>query len=394
MTDFNALNINKKIIKGLEKEGITVPTKVQEDTILAALEGKDLVAEAVTGSGKTLAYLLPSFEKIDPSSKDLHTIILAPTHELVVQINNVIKDLAKDSDYPVRSTTIIGGVNIKRQIESLKSKPHIIVGSPGRILELIQMKKIKAHQVKTLVIDEADKLLSDNNIKTVKNVIKTTLRDRQILVYSASISQNAIDRAKSIMKDPEFYNINEEKMNLDIEHLCLVTYPRDNINTLRRLINALEPKKAIVFVNKNEMIQEVSSKLNYHGINSVCIFGNATKQYRKNALDAFKSGKANILVASDLVARGLDLSDLSHVISLDIPVDLNEYIHRAGRTGRAGRHGTAISIISENEIQYLLKIERLNNIEFEAKEVYEGKLIDRRSEEYGDYDDEDYDDFE
>ncbi|MGB3367242.1 MAG: DEAD/DEAH box helicase [Acidaminobacteraceae bacterium] len=391
MTTFNALNINEKIIAGLKKEGITVPTKVQADTILPAMKGIDLVAEAVTGSGKTLAYLLPSFEKIDTSSKELHTIVLAPTHELVVQINNVIKSVSKNSDYPIRSTTIIGGVNIKRQIENLKDKPHIIVGSPGRILELIQLKKIKAHQVKTIVIDEADKLLSDNNIKVIKDVIKTTLRDRQILIFSASISPQAIERAKELMKDPELFNISEEKINTDIEHLCVMTYQRDKINTLRKLINATEPEKAIVFINKNEMIQEVTTKLNYHGINAVGIYGNATKEARKKALDAFRSGKSNILVASDLVARGLDLKDLTHVISLDIPVNLNEYIHRVGRTGRAGRHGTAISIITENEIQYLLKIEEINNIEFEAKEIFENDLIDRQSDEYNEVDFDDMD---
>lgn len=376
MKTFKALDINEKVVEGLQKEGITSPTTIQKETITLAIENKDIIAEAVTGSGKTLSYLLPSFERIDVDSKELHTIVLAPTHELVVQINNVIKSLAKSSDYPVRSTTIIGEVNIKRQIENLKSKPHIIVGTPGRVLELIKMKKIKAHQVKTIVIDEADKLLSDNNIDTVKAVIKTTLRDRQILVFSASINKIAIDRATELMKEPQLINISDEKVNVDIEHLCVITYQRDKINSLRRLIHATKPTKAIVFINKNDLIQEVVTKLNYHKINAVGIFGNATKADRKKALDAFKSGKSNILVASDLVARGLDLQDITHVINLDVPVNLNEYIHRVGRTGRAGKKGTAISIITENEIQFLMKIEELNGIEFEAKTIYEGKLID------------------
>ncbi|GMQ55881.1 DEAD/DEAH box helicase [Vallitalea sediminicola] len=377
MKTFREFNITEKLIKGLQKEKITMPTKIQNETISLAIENKDIIAEAVTGSGKTLSYLIPSFERIDTSSKDLHTIILAPTHELVVQINNVIKSLAKSSDIPVRSTTIMGQVNIRRQIESLKAKPHIIVGSPGRVLELIKQKKIKAHQVKTIVIDEADKLLSDSNLQTTKDVIKTTLRDRQILVFSASIDKIAIDRATELMKEPSLIKLTEEKVNSDIEHFCVVTERRDKTNTLRKIIQATKPTKAIVFINKNNLIQEVVSKLNYHMVNTVGIFGNATKVERKKALDAFKSGKSKILVASDLVARGLDIQDITHVINLDIPENLNEYIHRVGRTGRVGEKGTAISIITENEIQLLQKIERLNDIEFKVKEVYMGKLTDR-----------------
>jgi len=373
---FKELNIQDNIIKGLKKESITTPTKIQTETIELAIENKDVIAEAITGSGKTLAYLLPSFERIDTTSKELNTIVIAPTHELVVQINNVIKNLAKNSGHPVRSSTIIGQVNIKRQIESLKDKPHIVVGTPGRILELIKLKKIKAHQVKTIVIDEADKLLSDSNIKTVKDVIKTTLRDRQILVFSASIDQNAINKAERLMKEPTLINLKDEKINNDIEHLCVISERRDKFDSLRRLIHATKPKKAIVFINKNLLIQEVVSKLNHHKISTVGIFGNATKVDRKKALDSFKSGKSNVLIASDLVARGLDIKDITHVINLDLPENLNEYTHRVGRTGRAGKKGTAISIVTDKEIKTLMQIEQLNDIEFDAKDIYEGKLVD------------------
>ncbi|KDR96432.1 Superfamily II DNA and RNA helicase [Peptoclostridium litorale DSM 5388] len=376
MKNFKDLNISDKLVEGLQREGITNPTKIQNETITLAIENMDIIAQAVTGSGKTLSYILPSFEKIDANSKDLHTIVLAPTHELVVQINNVVKNLAKNSNHPVRSTTIIGDVNIKKQIENLKSKPHIIVGTPGRMLELIKSKKIKAHQVKTIVIDEADKLLSDNNIQTVKDVIKTTLRDRQILVFSASIDKIAVDRASELMKNPKLINLADEKVNSDIEHMCVISSQRDKINSLRSLIHAAKPKKTIVFINKNELIQEVVSRLNYHQLSTVGIFGNATKTDRKKALDSFKSGKSNVLVASDLVARGLDLNDITHVINLDVPENLNEYIHRVGRTGRANKKGTAISIVTENEIPFLMKIEKLNGIVFAPKEIYNGKLMD------------------
>ena len=376
MGTFKELNITEKLIMGLQKESITIPTKIQSETIELAIDNNDIIAEAITGSGKTLSYVLPAFERIDTESKDLHTIILAPTHELVLQINNVIKTLAKNADFPVRSTTIIGEVNIKRQLESLKQKPHIVVGTPGRVIELIKMKKLKAHQVKTIVIDEADKLLSDDYLQTIKDIIKTTLRDRQLLVFSASINDIAMSRATELMKEPKLINITAEKMNNSIEHLCVVVERRDKMDVLRQLIYATKPVKAIVFINKNNLIQEVVSKLVHHKIKAVGIYGNATKLDRKKTLDAFKSGKANVLIASDLVARGLDIQDITHIINLDLPVTLDEYIHRVGRTGRAGKKGTAISIVTESEVKFLMKLEKVNNIEFDVKELHNGKLVD------------------
>ncbi len=177
------------------------------------------------------------------------------------------------------------------------------------------------------------------------------------------------------MKEPQLVSLTEEKINSDIEHFYIATPRRDKINVLRSLVHATKPTKAIVFINKNELIQEVVAKLNYHKINTVGIFGNATKASRKEALDAFKSGKANILVSSDLVARGLDLQEITHVINLDIPQALNEYVHRVGRTGRAGEKGIAISIITEKEKQFLKKIERLNGITIAPKELYKGNLM-------------------
>lgn len=381
MSTFKSLNISEDIIAGLAKDKITVPTSVQLEAMPTALEHKDVIAEAVTGSGKTLAYLLPSFEKIDTDSKDLHTLVIAPTHELVVQINNVIKKLAKDSNRPVRSTTIIGQVNVKRQVEALKKKPHIIVGTPGRVLELIKKRKIKAHQVKTIVLDEADKLLSDDNIPVVMDVIKTTMRDRQIMVFSASLPEVSIKRAVALMKDPKLVNIDYEPMNEAIKHICILSERRDKITNLRKVIHAVKPKKAIIFINRNELVQEVAMKLAYHKIKAVAIYGNATKNERKSILDAFRSGKSNVLVASDLVARGLDLKDITHVISMDVPEDLNEYTHRAGRTGRAGNEGTSITLITEKEIPNLLKIQKMTGIEFDVKELYMGRLVEPTEDE-------------
>lgn len=375
MNSFKDLGVNPVLVQGLNKMNITKPTPIQASTITPITANKDVIGEAVTGSGKTLAYLLPSLQRIDVTSKELDTIVLAPTHELVIQINNVIKEVAHESQLPIRSLPIIGNVNIKRQVDKLKTKPHIIVGTSGRILELIKMKKIKAHQVKTIVIDEADKLLSDNYLKDVKAVIKTTQRDRQLLAYSASISDKTILIAKELMKEPLVIRQGIEKVNSNIEHYFIKSTERDKIKTLRSLIHAIKPSKAILFLNKNERIQDYVSKLNYHKIKSVGIFGNARKNSRKEALDAFRSGKANTLVASDLVARGLDLSHITHVINLDIPDSYDEYLHRVGRTGRAGQTGVAISIVTERELLILKKIAKRQDIKVHSTHLAKGKLI-------------------
>lgn len=377
MNTFQALQIQETLIAGLHKDTIVEPTEVQQKTIPMVMENQDLLATAATGSGKTLAYVLPAFNRIEPDSKALHTLVLAPTHELVVQINTVIKQLAKNSETPVRSTTLVGGVNIKRQIEALKSKPQIVVGTPGRVLELIKMKKVKAHQVKTVVIDEADKLLADSNHDTVKAIVKTTLRDRQLLAFSASLHPATQTRAEALMKDPTIVNLTTTKQNTDIQHLCMVVERRKKVIALRKLLHAIQPEKALVFINRNELIQEVVSKLNYHQIKAVGIFGNATKPERKKALDSFKNGKSKVLIASDLLARGLDVKGVTHVINLDLPADVNEYIHRAGRTGRAGQEGTSISLIDENEVNYLMAVERRFQIEFTVMELSQGQFIER-----------------
>jgi len=376
MNSFKELNLKDQLIKGLAKQNITIPTDIQEKVIQPILDNKDVIGEAVTGSGKTLAYLLPAFERIDIESRNLHTLVLAPSHELVIQINNVIKALAKAADYPVRSMTVIGNVNIKRQIESLKSKPHIIVGTPGRVIELIKAKKLKSHLIQTIVIDEADKLLSRDNITAINSIIKTTLKQRQLLAFSASIKQLSINAANDIMKDPVLFQLSDEKLNNDIEHHYMVSSRRDKINVLRKMIHAAKPTKSIVFINKNELIQDIANRLNYHKIKTVSIYGDATKKERKQALDDFKSGKSTVLVASDLVARGLDLQNLSHVFNMDIPVDLHEYTHRVGRTGRAGEKGCAISIVTEKEVQFINQISRLNGITFSRKDLADGLIID------------------
>ncbi|WP_411681763.1 DEAD/DEAH box helicase [Clostridium thailandense] len=377
MTPFDKLNLNSNLIKALKNEGITEPTSIQEKVIPAILLNKDVIGESQTGTGKTFAYLLPIFQKIDVTKKEMQVIILAPTHELVMQINNVIKMLSNNSDIPVNSAAIIGEVNIKRQIEKLKEKPHIIVGSTGRVLELIKMKKISAHTIKTIVIDEGDRLLNQNTLPLVKDVIKTTLRDRQLLVFSATINDEAFEKAKSLMKEPEIVRIeNKIIVNPNIHHIYFVTEQRDKIELLRKLIASIKPERAIVFINRSEETELTSIKLKYHHIKAHAIYGNAEKEERKKALEYFRTGKIQLLIASDLAARGLDIKGVTHIFNLDLPEDSKEYLHRVGRTGRAGEYGTAISIITDREKSLIKKYAKDFGISIEPKEISRGIITD------------------
>jgi len=372
---FDKLGLSEDLVNGLKMMEITEPTEIQQKAIPWALSNKDVIGQSQTGSGKTLAYLLPLFAKIASEKREMQALILVPTHELAMQIDNTVRQLSEKSGIPVTSASIIGDVNVKRQVEKLREKPHIIVGSAGRIIELIKMKKINSQTIKTIILDEGDKLLNDKNITVVKAIIKTTMKDRQLMVFSATVTEKAVNIAKELMKTPEVIKVKEENMvNPDIEHLYVQCEQRDKIEMLRKLVAATEPSKAIIFINKSDDIQITTSKLQFHNINAYSIFGTAAKEDRKNAMEGFRSGKYRLLVASDLAARGLDIAGVSLIFNLDIPEDHREYLHRAGRTGRQGMPGTCISIVTEKEIPTINKLQREFNIEISPAKIYKGVI--------------------
>lgn len=357
--NFETLNLKQDLIDALAKQDITSPMAIQSLVIPSILENKDVIAQSHTGSGKTLAFLLPLFEKIDLSIKHTQVMILAPTHELVVQINEQIKLLATNSGRPITSTTLMGNMNIEKQIQKLKTKPHIVVGSSGRILDLIKKKKLAAHAIKTIVIDEADNLLDKNQSQDIKNIIKATLRDTQILLFSATINDNTMAEAKSFMKDPVFINGSEEtKLNPHINHQCVVAEQRKKFETLRKLLNTTNPAKALVFVNNTHEVEVVLNKLLYHKKNAGGLYGAQDKQQRQNTLENFRRGKIDVLVSSDVSARGLDIPDITHVFNLDLPPSANDYLHRAGRTARGNNSGEATSIITPAEQRLVKEYEK------------------------------------
>lgn len=377
MKTFKELNLNDNIIAGLEKQGITTPTEIQGLTIPEILNNKDVIGEAHTGSGKTLAFLAPLFEKIDTSKKELQVLILAPTRELVMQIEKQSKLLAENSEMPINTVPIIGDVNMDKQIKNLKGlKPNIIVGTPGRVLDLIRKKKIKAHTIKTIVLDEGDNLLDNTHARTIQDIIKTTMRDRQLLIFSATISSKAMPIAKDLMKDPVIFK-NEKKasLNPNIEHMYIEVEERDKAEVLRKLIAAVNPSKAIVFINRGFDVEMIADKLNYHNKNAFAMHKRITKEQRQQALEKFRNGQINILVSSDISARGLDIQDITHIINLDFPANANEYLHRAGRTARGNAHGTTISLVTKKEFPALRIYEREFNIKLNKKQLSHGELV-------------------
>lgn len=372
--NFKNLKINENLIKGLNIIGIEEPTEIQKEVIPVALDGENLIGQSETGTGKTLAYLLPTLEKIDISKKEMQCIILAPTHELAIQINNTINELKQAASLDITSTALIGNANINRQIESLKAKPHIIVGSAGRILELIGKKKVSAHTIKTIIIDEVDKLLDKNNLSVVKNIIKATQKQTQVMMFSATLNNKTLDIAKTLKESMKVISVKNNKVNENINHNYIKTDSRRKIETLRKLINAINSERILVFNNDIYTTNTTIENLTASNIKVAAIGGNNKMEERKKALEDFRKGKIQVLIASDVAARGLDIKGVTHVINIDIPEDSNDYLHRAGRVGRAGETGEVFSLVDDREEKIIKNHEKNFKINIKEKHLYKGNI--------------------
>lgn len=374
--DFSSLGLSEKLISALKAQGIEKPTEVQEIAIPVIMAKKDAVVRAETGSGKTLTYLLPIFMNIDMSVRSAQCMILVPTHELAVQVHKQAELLAKNAGLDIRSALIIGNAGFTRQLEKLKEKPQIIIGSAGRILDLIEKRKLPAHTVNTIVVDEADRMIDKYNIDAVKAVIKTTLKNsRQTVFFSASMNGEAILAAREISVNDPVFCMTEEKLPTNIEHFCIECDLRDKINIIRKIVHGEKASKTIVFINNPENINVTVEKLCYHSLKAVGLYGGIRRDERRKAINDMIYGKAEILVASDLVSRGLDIPDVTHIINLDIPENPVSYLHRSGRTGRSGKSGKVISLATKGEIRYLNLCSRLLDTEIKRVYMKEGQLV-------------------
>lgn len=369
------MNVLPALVSALNKQGITEPTYIQEKMFSPVLEGRNVIAQSKTGTGKTLAYLLPVFMRIDMSVRSAQCIIMAPTYELASQIYKQSKLLAENSGMDIRSALIIGSAGIQRQIDRLKEKPQIIIGSSGRILDLIKRHKIAAHTVKTIVVDEADRMVDKQNIDMLKAVLKTTLKERSIVMVSASFGNKAMAAAKELAAEPVIIHPETaKKLPEGIKNYYIVADKRKKVEELRKIIHGEKPVKTLIFTDDPEEAETVCAKLNYHGINTVCIYGALDKEERRTAIESFKDGRSRVMVATDISARGLDIPGVTHVINLDISDDPVYYLHRAGRTGRQEAEGTVISIIAPYEEKRLKSFEKALGVTFERREMAYGQL--------------------
>lgn len=376
--NFDVLKLKQELVSGLEKQGITKPTEIQNSIIPLIIDGKDVIARSETGSGKTLSYLLPIFQNIDMSVRGVQGLILTPTHELAVQVYNQSKLLEENSGLEVGSMLMIGSANSSRQLEKLKTKPRIIVGSTGRILDFIQKRKLPAHLIKTIVLDEGDRLVEDGNFSDIQDIVKSTLKDRQIILLSASVDESTQNRIKKLMKS-DLVDIKSSTGALvpqGINHFFMLANQRDKFIQLRKVIASEGVDKVMVFLNNPEHIEVTVDKLCHHQILATGIYGQISKEDRKKALEDFRNGKAKVLVSSDIGARGLDIQGVTHVINMDIPEEPTHYLHRAGRCGRNGLEGTAISFVTPYEKKWVNKYARVWGLKFKQKEMSFGKIVD------------------
>ena len=351
MMSFSDLGIIPALESALAADGITEPTAIQVEAIPTLLAGKNAYLSAETGTGKTLAYLLPLFAQIDPGQRALQVIIVVPTHELAMQIFAVGRDLAQQAGLPIRVQALIGGVSTKRQLEKLKSKPHIIVGTPGRISELIEIRKVKPHTVKSIIVDEVDRLLVGESLTEIRGIIKATLRERRLVFVSATQRAETSQEAAVLAPDLVQIRAGADQVNAAIEHFYIECEERDKPEVLRKLLRALRPERAIVFMHRTANAEVLAAKLAHHQIAVVDLHGAHDNARRKKAIDDFRQADAKVLIASDIAARGLDIRGVSHVFNFDIPTQSKDYLHRVGRTSRAGSAGCAVSLMTAQELR-------------------------------------------
>lgn len=372
---FIDLQLSPDLICALAKQQITVPTPIQRAAVPVLLSGHDAYVHAETGTGKTLAYLLPAFMRIDSTQATTQILVAAPTHELAIQIHRQACELAVNSGRPIRSVLLIGGTSTDRQIEKLKGKPQVVVGSPGRINELSERGKLKTAHLRTIVIDEADRLLHDESIDAIQKIVRSAPANRQLIFASATIESQTRERMTALSPNAVMIEAGVAAVNKDIEHLYLICEERDKPDVLRKLIHATQAERSIVFVHRNDVAQRIASRLSHHKIPVADLNAALNKVDRKQAMDGIRRGAIRVLVASDLAARGLDILGVSHVFNLDAPTLSKTYLHRVGRTGRAGAKGMAISLLTEVEARLVRRYEEELGISMTRVHVREGRVI-------------------
>ncbi|GIN22171.1 MAG TPA: ATP-dependent helicase [Bacillus bacterium] len=357
MTKFSDLNLSPSILKAVNRMGFEEATPIQAKTIPLSMQGKDLIGQAQTGTGKTAAFGIPLIEKIDPRDHTVQGIIIAPTRELAIQVSEELYKIAIDSR--VRVLAVYGGSDIQRQIRALKKGPQIVVGTPGRVLDHIKRRTLKLGKVHTVILDEADEMLNMGFIDDIESILETVPEERQTLLFSATMPEPIRRIGERFMKSPELIKVQAREMTVPLIEQYFIKVPeREKFDVLSRLLDVQSPELAIVFGRTKRRVDELSNALTVRGYTAEGIHGDLSQAKRLSVLRKFKEGKVDVLVATDVAARGLDISGVTHVYNYDIPQDPESYVHRIGRTGRAGKEGIAVTFVSPREMGYLRIVEQ------------------------------------
>jgi ATP-dependent RNA helicase DeaD len=359
LQSFGEITLSKQVLQALSEMGFEEPSPIQRVAIPLAIEGVDLIGQAQTGTGKTAAFGIPICEKVNPKFQAVQAIILTPTRELAVQVSEEISKIGKYRH--VKPLPIYGGQSIDRQIRALRFGSQVVVGTPGRILDHLNRGTLKLQYVKMVVLDEADEMLDMGFIEDIESILKQVPKEeRQVMLFSATMPSEIKKLAHNYMNDPKSVAVSRDELTVPlIEQVFYETREKIKVDALCRVIDMEEIGQAIIFCRTKRGVDELVAALEARGYFADALHGDLSQQQRDRVMKRFRESKIELLVATDVAARGLDIDNVTHVINFDIPQDPESYVHRIGRTGRAGRKGQAITLISPREYRQLRLIERL-----------------------------------
>lgn len=339
---FDTFGLSTELAKNVSMLGMHTPSPIQDQVIEDVLKGRDVIGLAETGTGKTAAFLLPLIEQT-LQNPNKQTLILTPTRELAIQINDELRRLAKNMQ--IFSVICVGGVNIRPQIKTLRRTNHFVIGTPGRVLDLINRKDFKPASVSAVVLDEADRMLDMGFIGDIRKIVSATPKERQTLFFSATTSKETDAIVHDFLRDPLTVSVKKKDITDSIEQNVIPFSEEEKLMTLTTLLSREEFERVIIFGAMKHSVKKLAEQISQHGTPAESIHGNKTHSQRQRALTAFKTGKVKVLVATDVAARGIHVDNVSHVINYDLPGTFEDYVHRIGRTGRGAKKGKALTFV-------------------------------------------------
>ncbi len=355
---FKDLNLSNEIQRAITDMGFEEATPIQSQSISHILDGKDLIGQAQTGTGKTCAFGIPAIEMIEPEIESIQVLVLCPTRELAIQSSEELKDLLKYKD-GIRILPVYGGQPIDRQIMALKKRPQIIIGTPGRVMDHMRRKTLKLEHLKMIVLDEADEMLNMGFREDIDTILEKVPDERQTILFSATMSRDILDITKKYQKSPVHIKIAHKELTVpSIEQYYLEIKESAKLEVLSRLIDTNDVNLSLVFCNTKRKVDELKASLQLRGFSAEALHGDMRQEQRDKVMTMFRKGNIDVLIATDVAARGIDVDDVEAVFNYDLPNDEEYYVHRIGRTGRAGRTGKAFTFITGREIYKLRDIQR------------------------------------